>query len=220
MAVNFAGAPAPAPEKKKFGPGQGTGGKAKLPNGLTWADVEKEYVEHNIEHPEAPLTHAMIAEKYGVTFSSVNSASKRHSWGQKVTEGRMLKRGFEQAAFAGMVVNEAEVRKRQAEMAQTIAMRAYQRLLEIDPSELGPKEARMLLQLGLEQNRKALGLPDTFVFIPGGQQQQTSTVQDAINENDKVKRLGAAFLTFVKAKGGGQVVDVESKDVSGGSGGN
>lgn len=219
MAVTFNKAPtsAPAPRKRSRGRPRKDGSlpQPSLPAGVTWEDMGHEYLSRNLDDPKQPFTLMALATKYDIPFTNVKDASYRYHWQEQLSERRLLQRGMIQAQIAQLVVNEAEVRRRQAEMAETVALRAFQRLCELDPSELSARDARMMLEMGLVQQRKALGMAEAFVFLPGSET-AGKTVQDAIAEHEKVKRVGAAFLLFLKAKAEGTlpVQDVVATDVA------
>jgi hypothetical protein len=58
--------------------------------------------------------------------------------------------------------DETEVRRRQAGMARVAIAKALEALKYIKASDLSPNEAFRLLKLGLEQERRALGIPNVM----------------------------------------------------------
>lgn len=141
-----------------------------------WEAMRREYLDHNLNHPEAPVSLKELAVKYKVSYGLVRNHSHDERWAYQLADLLDQKENkVTTEVVKRSVVSEVEVRLRQAGISRLAVAKAVAKLRTIDPDDLTVKEAIDLLKLGLEQERKALGLPEMITVgiaagDDGGQQ--------------------------------------------------
>lgn len=98
-----------------------------------------------------------VSRTVPVRLPSVKDWSSKYSWQARV-------RAFDEAAAAKAsaiaLEDAATVRARQAQHAKVIQLRAMQKIAGTDPGDMTVGEATRAWQVGAENERKALGIPD------------------------------------------------------------
>lgn len=139
---------------------------------IDWEHVRLEYLNTNLEAAvkdgTPPLSLKVLAEKYGLNYGTLRNRASEEDWsGQLAVMRTAHKEAIKDRVVHLTLQSEIEIRARQvsyARLAQDVAM---QRLLEINPAELTPKETIELLKLGTELERKAAGMEDGYIQAPG-----------------------------------------------------
>jgi hypothetical protein len=103
------------------------------------------------------------------------------------------------------IVNELEVRLRQATISRQAINKALAAIDGIDPSKLDVKDAIALLRLGLENERKALGIPDNVRFeMPKDAGGEQTAVVEAMDLIRRIKEKRKAIEGEYSVDGDGQ----------------
>lgn len=142
-------------------------GSVALPTGMTWDRLRIEFLTENLSGDRLrAYTLRELCEKYSLNYGSLRNVASSEKWGAQLTEMVKSKRDKStEVVQAVQMVNEVEVRVRQAQFARLTMNKAILRIQAIDPAKLSVKEAVELLRLGMQEERKALGLVDTVVYI-------------------------------------------------------
>ncbi len=128
-----------------------------------WRTIKTDWIAKNLRVGQKPFTLKQVAKKWNVAYGTVKNKAYRYGWRGQLTESisdrdkRSLKEVRDRAMW-----DETEVRLRQAGMARVATAKAVEALKYIKASDLSPNEAFRLLKLGLEQERRALGIPNVM----------------------------------------------------------
>lgn len=140
-----------------------------------WEALKQEWLGLNVE---GNVTLSEFADGKGLPRQTVANRASREGWAEALkvrqaskdlaTQEALLQTHAKaqaviahQAEVSRIVVsNEAETRLRLANAAEVMIRLGLQRLLNADPEDLTIKEAALLVQAGLSEQRKALGLAD------------------------------------------------------------
>jgi hypothetical protein len=106
-----------------------------------------------------------LAEEYGCSVIQVKRHSARESW---VAKRRDYRNRVESKTIRNAVETEATIRARHIETAKYVQFEAIRALRELDVVALAAKSPMVvprLLQLGVEIERRALGLSDRTIDV-------------------------------------------------------
>jgi hypothetical protein len=159
-----------------------------------WEHVRLEYLHLNLkadaQDGTPPTSLKVMAQKYGLNYGTLRNKAAEEDWNGQLA---LMRAAAKEATTASVVhltlQNEIEIRTRQVNygrLAQDIAM---ERLLQLDPSQLTPKETIELLKLGTDLERKAAGLEGEYRGQP-----QTSLKDNQTRE--AVRQTLLALETF------------------------
>jgi hypothetical protein len=174
--------------------------KPKLPKVPKWTVIKLDYFKQNLkEGATHKFTLGDLAKKHGLSYGHVRNKASEEKWGEELDE--LLKNKPKMAVEAVKqlsIVNELEVRLRQATISRQAINKALAAIEGIDPSKMEVKDAIALLRLGLENERKALGIPDNVRFeMPkdvGGEQTAVTEAMDLIRRiKEKRKAIEGEF---------------------------
>lgn len=184
-----------------------------------WATLKEEYFETILAGKH--ITLAALAEKYGVAAQSVRNKSSKEKWPEAIEKIRqereklLTEKLAERTTLAldqlnqEFATNEAEIRKRHALMARGLQVRAVKRLKEIPLEQFSPRDALFMLKLGIEEERRAIGLPDSYVPPPEADSNaEYRTVAEQVGGHKKVQALGLKLLAALRQ----QVVDADIEE--------
>lgn len=159
----------------------GASGDSDLPEGLKKLERAKLlYIRENLKDGDTPYTLRMAAEEVGLSYDYVKLTSSQEKWRDQLKEivtERMKEVTDATRTFA--IYDEVAVRTRQAQFARLAQNKAILRIQALDPDKLTVKEAIELLRLGLDQERRSLGMVDQVVQV---NTDTTPATRDVINE--------------------------------------
>jgi hypothetical protein len=145
-------------------------GRCGAPDKIDWEAAREEWLLRNNDR-RVRYTYGQLATAYGVSERRVKQRASKEKWEMLL---EMRRRGIDpQAGLPGsavaelilpeyVVFNELEVRIRQASFARAASALGIERLKIAGVEELTINQAIELLRLGLQEERKALGIPDEF----------------------------------------------------------
>ena len=191
--------------------------------GDRWVALREEYVESIIIGQKVPLTK--LAAKYGFSPQSVYNRAAKDKLGElaerraKEREEILEQRLTERTALAldklneDFSTNEAEIRKRHAAIARGLQIKAVNRIKELDLSAFSARDAITMLKLGMEEERKAFGMPEVYVgdTPESAQHPEYRSVAEQIGSHQKVQEIGIALLKAFKDRVG-EIGDLEDGD--------
>lgn len=137
-----------------------------------WSSLEQEFIELSITGKE--VHWPSLAKKYGFEPQTVRNRASSKKWYAKVGPAKAEREALletkltERTAAAlnqlneDFVTNEVAIRKRHAAIARGLQVRAVQRLKDMPLEQFTAKDALMMLKLGLEEERFAMGLQQVF----------------------------------------------------------
>jgi hypothetical protein len=154
--------------------------KPKVKPTPKWSVIKLDFFQQNTK---AGITHKFtlgdLAKKHGLSYGHVRNVASKEHWQDELDELLKDKPKLAiQATKQLAIVNEIEVRLRQATISRKAIDKAIAALDLVPADKLEVKDAINLLKLGLEQERKALGIPeDVRIEVPKGDGER-----EAVNE--------------------------------------
>lgn len=196
-----------------------------------WAAAKEEFLERAISGKD--ISWPEMSAKYGFKVQTMRNRASLGKWYAEIEKRRAMREDIldkkltERTTMAldqlnkDFATSEVEIRKRHAIIARGMQVRAVAKLKDIQPEHLSVKEAIALLQFGIIEERRALGLPDTYTGPAPDDDNMTAkfrTVADQVGGHKKVQHLGVALLKALQSpefEAALQVQDVEIKKPSG-----
>jgi hypothetical protein len=133
---------------------------------VNWADIREEYIEQNLS-VDHRWSLRQVAELYGLNYGTVRNKAADEGWNQQLENRRVSSRvtALEALREAKGIFNEIEVRVRQARFGRDMTTKGMQKLANVDPEKLTIPQAIEMARVGMDQERRALGMPDRYEFI-------------------------------------------------------
>lgn len=159
---------------KREQPGRVLKGSRKVTS-RDWPLMMEHYINKNIAATDGnKYTLGMTAAHYGVNSDDLRRVASEQRWKDKLEEAikerdiQVRKKLADHRA--NVIINaqtlgpmtEARVRVQQSQIARMARDLAAKRLKKMKPDELTVSQAISLLQLGLAEERKSLGIPDKY----------------------------------------------------------
>ncbi len=130
-----------------------------------WDYLREEWINQNLVDRDEPYTLKMLAEDHSLDYSYLQNKSAKEGWMGLLKDRREEAGGLSRNAIErSKIFNELEVRVRQATYGNLAQSKAAVRLNNVSPEDLTIREAIDLMRLGSELERKALAMPDHFIY--------------------------------------------------------
>lgn len=197
-----------SPAKPTRGP-KASGEPDSIIRKAKWASLKEEFIDLSLKG--AAIHWPTLALKYGFEVNTVRNKASINKWYAEIENRRKMREEVletkltERTAMAldelnrDFATNEAAIRSRHATMARGLQGRAITRLKEIPLSDFSPRDALAMLKLGIDEERFALGLSQTF---EGGDISQVNTqyqpIVEQIGGHQKVQKIGMLLLAALK----------------------
>lgn len=117
-----------------------------------WTEIEDAYVQGRDD-----VTLETLRKKYGCSWSAIKDHSRKDDWKDKRRQFRARVQEKSQDRASTTI---AEMRVRHLNASKLMMGKALTRIIAIEPDELTPAAARMLLRDGADIERKALGIEE------------------------------------------------------------
>ncbi len=157
-----------------------------------WRTIKIDWLAKNLRVGQKPFTLKQVATKWGVAYGTVKNKAYRDGWRNQLTQAKAERDKRSSVIVARYVT---EVRWLQARLARVAIVKAMKALKQKD---LTVSEAIRLVKLGLEQERRALGIPK---LRPPEHHPPTDdeyeSVEDKMLRVRKFRDLADRFLKFV-----------------------
>jgi hypothetical protein len=174
-----------------------------------WAAMKEEFLELSIT---AQKVHwPTLAGKYGIPPQTARNKASTEKWHQEIENRRKAREEIleqkmvERTTMAldqlqqDFATNEAAIRKRHATMARGLQVRAIQRLKDIDLKDLTARDALLMLKLGIEEERFALGMAQLYQPAKDSTKNSDYTpIVEQLGGHQKVQRIGMLLLEALK----------------------
>jgi len=164
----------------------------------TYDKYMQHYLKENLYERDRPYTLEDVSKHFGVTYGYIRNKASKHKW-NVVLHDILMRRQKESASASQelQVVSEVEIRMRQARFARLAMNKAILKIQAIQPDTLTVREAMELLRLGLQEERRALGLIESVTYaIPATDPDvsKLSAIQQAMAVIDQIaKERGVGF---------------------------
>lgn len=193
--------------------------RAPIPRGkrskYDWMNIHKTWEEAALAGK--PMTLDQLADEFKVARSSVYNKSAKGKWTSELAF-KMTNRDTivasalqtrSELAIAKLqesfIGDEFEVRKRHALMAKGMQAKAIRRLQDIDSKDLRPSDALAMLKLGLDEERRALGLPEVYDPAKGGKSDDShpeyKPLVQQMQNHKQVQAMGVELLKRLQKLG-------------------
>lgn len=198
-----------------------------------WLSMKEEFLELCITGKD--VHWPTLAAKYGKHYQTARNKASTEKWYEEIETRRKNREDILEAKHRertqmaldevnkDFATNEAAIRKRHATIARGLQVRAVARLRDMKIEDFSAKDALTMLQIGLREERYALGMPETAEHAPedtGSQPSEYKSITEQVGGLKKVQTLGAKILQFLATTDLEAVEDVvpkARKDVSDGS---
>lgn len=179
-------------------------------SGLNRKDLLRdEYFEKKLSGVEVNMRD--LADKYGLQHQSVRNYASREKWSEQIEKIRSEREDLlttkltERTNMAldklneEFATNEVAIRKRHALIARGLQVRAVTRLKQFKMEEFSPRDALFMLKLGLDEERRALGLAEEFTPPPeSNAHPEYRPVAEQIGGHKKVQAIGMLLLKALR----------------------
>lgn len=190
-----------------------------------WASLKEEYLDCMIH--ARPVTWDMLGEKYGFSSQTIRNKASGEGWAKEVAKRKqeasqlVESKMVEATSLAteklkqDFATNEAAIRSRHASIARALQVKAMARLREFDMKDFKPRDALAMLELGLREERFAVGMKETADPLPEqGTQvpQEYKSVAEAMGGHRKLTKIGMLLLDTIRSQPVEAIMD-EPEDV-------
>jgi len=174
-----------------------------------WEYFREEWINQNLVDREGPYTLKMLAEDHELDYSYLQNKSATEGWMGLLKDRRSESSHVSKNAIErSRIFNELEVRVRQATYGNLAQSKAAVKLNDINPKDLSIREAIDLMRLGAELERKALAMPDHFIYTEGtGLQEEDFT-------SEKAKGIFRKVINLLEQDDGTFAIDDYDGDTS------
>ncbi len=164
-----------------------------------WRTIKTDWIAKNLRVGQKPFTLKQVAKKWGVAYGTVKNKAYRDGWRGQLADSisDRDKRSLKEVRARAMW-DETEVRLRQARVARAAMAKALKAIIQIKQKDLTVSMATRMLKMGLEQERRALGIPK---LSPPEHHPPTDdeyeSVEDKMARVRKFRDLADRFLKFI-----------------------
>jgi hypothetical protein len=146
----------------------------------SWEQVRLEYLHVNLKagakDGTPPVSLKVLAQRYGLIYGTLRNKAAEEDWTGQLALMRAAAKEVTTASVVHLTLQtEIEIRTRQVHYGRVAQDIAMERLLQLDPSTLTPKETIELLKLGTDLERKAAGMEDEYTAPPQTSLKDTQT---------------------------------------------
>lgn len=180
-----------------------------------WSALRDEWVEGQLLGGSRALTLRQFAEKHGLGYQTLLNRSAAGKWSHVLSDRRkandelLAKQLKERSEKAIAVVNEefvnreADIRSRHAKMARGLQAKAFQKLGTVQAESLTVREALAMLELGLNEERFAMGLDHLYKAPPeaAAQHPEYKSLAQQWEGHRKVQDVAVLLLRKLKESG-------------------
>jgi len=174
-----------------------------------WGAIKTDWIAKNLVQGGKPFSLKQVAKKWGASYGTVKNRAHKDKWRGDLTKAMedRDKRSIQEVKDQS-VWSVSEVRWRQARMARMAMAKAMEALNRIKVEDLTQKNAIRLLELGLEQERRALGIPTiTKVEHEHAPDDVYESVEDRMARVREFRDLAVRFKEFVASREVEEYVD-------------
>lgn len=185
-----------------------------------WAAMKEEFLELCITGKQ--VHWPTLAAKYGKNYQTARNKASDEKWYREIEERRKAREeiledklierttGALEQLNQDFMTSEVAIRKRHATMARGLQVRAVARLKDVDLKDISVRDALTMLQIGIREERNAIGLSEVAEITPDTFDKQSHEFKSVVEQAGglrKVQSLGAKLLKAL------QGVDLEAEDV-------
>jgi hypothetical protein len=179
-----------------------------------WKNLKQQYIFARLRgqlSSSPKLSLKEFAEKAGVGYDLLRQHASMDDWDGEVRAlekkqdkdyilglNLIVKKGIEKISDE-FAKQELAIRKRHAFFAQAMQDKAITAIMHVDPLKMSVGDALKMMELGISEERLAMGLPDqisSHLITPGSGTGETP--EDHIKLQNKLKGLATEFLEFIE----------------------
>lgn len=190
-------------------------------NRAKWASLKEEFIELVITGK--PVHWPTLADKYGFKVTTVRHKASMEKWYKEIEDRRKQREDILEAKMVertsaaldklnqDFATDEAAIRKRHATFARNLQVKALQRIKDIRPDEMSARDALLMLQMGINEERYALGMTQTYEGPKvSDQNPEFKPVAEQIGGHQRVQKIGLLLLQTLQSKDVDRILDGES----------
>jgi hypothetical protein len=176
-----------------------------------WNSLKEEFLELTITGKD--VHWPTLATKYGFKPTTVRHKASTQKWYAEIEVRRkqredILEEKLTQRTTLALdklnqdfATDESAIRKRHATMARQLQVKAYTRLKDLDVKDLTPRDALFMLQMGINEERLALGMSQLYEGpkIGDNGSKEFTPVVEQIGGHQRVQKIGTLLLKALQA---------------------
>jgi hypothetical protein len=193
-----------------------------------WSSLKEEFLELSIK---GEFIHwPSLSAKYGFAYQTVRNKSSKDKWGAEIEQRRKAREDFFDSAITArhlevtkrvhenFSTSEEAIRTRHAEWARAMQEKAFTGLTLRKLEEFKPHELIRLLELGITEERRAMGMKETADLPAPPEEGETirqgyKSVFEQLGGHHKAQQIGTLLLKELTRTGGKIIMDVDGKEV-------
>lgn len=180
---------------------------------IDWIMIREQWMESHIQ--KKGMNFRQLAAANDISWAQVRNRASQEDWTGQL-ELRLQHYDQEVARRLGaaanavteklqdqFIGNEIEIRRRHAKAARGIQGKALERIATMSIEEMKPSDAIAMLKLGLEEERRAMGMPNDYVAPAetGRIHPEFRTVQEQERDHGKIAKAAGAILAALREAG-------------------
>jgi len=164
---------------------------------IDWNMVYKIWLCENLNRPKG-YSIKQLAKDLGLNHGTCRNRASKEKWTESLKRAQLeIKLKAFELLKEDLIINEAEVRKQQAQIAQIALAKAYEGLVALRPMFMTAKEVTQLFKMAMEQQRLALGLGSRFNLGDTA----TDELEAFLKDQDNAEMLAKKLMEFVQKNG-------------------
>jgi hypothetical protein len=192
-----------------------------------WASMKAEFIDASITGK--PIHWPTLSAKYGFQSQTARNRASMYKWYAEIDEQRKKREEVLEAKMVerstlaieqlnkDFATNEAAIRSRHATIARGLQAKAVAALNGKDLGTFSPTELLKMLELGIREERFAMGMSEVAPEAANAGQEGTSTVFKPISEqvggHKRMQEVGALLLKELQKMGKlDDITDVEARN--------
>lgn len=187
---------------------------------LDWVELREEWILSQLIGGSKALTLNQLADNHGIGHSTVYNKSSHQKWGailderKKANDNVVVKTLADRSERAIDIVQldfanrEAEIRYRHVQMAKGLQAKAMKRIGAVDIDKITVRDALTMLQIGINEERYAMGMPETYNAPPrnDGLHPEYKPLVQQLQGHRKVQDVAIELLKKLKERGVSEAV--------------
>lgn len=165
---------------------------------IDWEKVKTDYIRENLRpDKEESFSLKQLSVRWKIAYKTIRNMASKEKWNQHLQD-KIAEQNSKviEKIQDNEIINEVEIRLRQASIARKLQEKAIRRLESVSPEKLSIKEAIELVKLGMVEERKALGLPDKHEItqVING---EFPSVEQSINSHRRIELIAVRLMDFI-----------------------
>lgn len=176
-----------------------------------WSAMKEEFLELTINGKD--VHWPTLAAKYGFKPSTARHKASTEKWYAEIEERRKLREDIlekkltERTTMAldklnqDFATDEAAIRKRHATTARQLQVKAFEKLKTVTADQMSVRDALFMLQMGINEERLALGMPQLYEGpkVGDNQSKEFTPVVEQLGGHKRIQQIGVLMLKALQS---------------------